>query len=93
MATYLCGYSMVMSSYSVLIKGQSEQSLDFHTDTLLPPPWPEHALVCNGTYLLTDFDPEKGSTVFMPGSHKLRRGPTAEERSVTRDPSAVSIEA
>jgi hypothetical protein len=45
MTTYLCGYSEILSSFSALVKGPNKSSFDFHSDTLLPPPWPEHALV------------------------------------------------
>lgn len=95
MTTYLCGYSMVMSSYAALLKGPNRSNFHFHTDTLLPPPWPRHAFVCNGTYLLTDFDRESGATAFMPGSHKWGRAPMGDEALVGEggNPDAVVVEA
>ena len=93
LTTYLCGYSEILSSYSALVKGPNKSSFYFHSDTLLPPPWPEHALVCNATYVLTPFDKEHGSTAFVPGSHKFRRGPSGAESDVLRHPDAIAIEA
>ena len=93
MTTYLCGYSEILSSYSSLVKGPNKSSFNFHSDTLLPPPWPEHALVCNATYVLTPFDREHGSTAFVPGSHKLKRGPIGSESDVLTNPNTIAIEA
>ena len=48
-----------------------------HTDqTFHPAPLP---LVCNATYLLTDYTQENGALCFIPGSHRLQRHPLPEE--------------
>ena len=93
LVTHLCGYSAVLSSYSALVKGPNKSDFNFHSDILLPAPWPDHALVCNATYVLTPFDREHGSTAFLPGSHKWGHGPTEEESKVDRHPDAEAIEA
>jgi hypothetical protein len=93
LTTYLCGYSEILSSYSSLVKGPNKSIFQFHSDILLPPPWPDHALVCNATYVLTPFDREHGSTAFLPGSHKFKRGPLGKESDVLANPDAVPIEA
>ncbi len=93
MTTYLLGYSMVLSSMGALVKGPNATCLDFHADTLLPPPWPGHAQVANATYCLTDYSRDLGSTAFLPGSHKLCRGPHALEANVEDNPRAVAVEA
>ena len=92
MTTYKVGYSMILSSMLGLLKGPNRQALNFHTDTLLPPPWPEHALVCNATYVLTEYTRENGCLAFVPGSHKLCRGPKGSEANVFENPDTFPVE-
>ena len=92
MTTYKLGYSMILSSMLALLKGPNKQPLDYHTDTLLPPPWPEQALVCNATYVLTEYTRENGALAFVPGSHKLRRGPQGSEAKVLENPNTFAVE-
>ncbi len=82
LATYLCGYDVVLSSLSASMKGPGETRFRLHTDTRLPSPLPTQALLCKGIYLLTDFNRDNGSTVFVPGSHKWCRNPVASETSI-----------
>ena len=82
MASYLCGYSVVLSSMGCFMKGPNVSSFLLHTDTPLPSPLPPHSLVCNLTYVLTEFNRENGATAFVPGSHKLCRGPEGLEAKV-----------
>ena len=95
MASYLCGYSVILSSMGFFVKGPNKSSFELHTDTPLPPPLPPHAVACNLTYVLTEFNRENGSTAFVPGSHKWCRNP--ERAEVNLDPStnsdAVAIDA
>ncbi len=91
--TYLCGYGVVLSSMGCFLKGPNKTPVDLHCDTLLPSPYPHEALVCNATYLLTDFSRENGSTAFVPGSHKWCRAPRGEEGLVEHNPQAVAVEA
>ena len=79
LATYLCGYDVVLSSLSSAMKGPSNTRFRLHTDTRLPSPLPTQALQCKGIYLLTDFNRDNGSTAFVPGSHKWCRNPVASE--------------
>lgn len=95
MTTYLLGYSSVLSGMSCFVKGPNETPFAFHSDTLIPAPLPPHALICNATYLLTDFDRESGATAFVPGSHKWGRHPRAHEAVVCgpgANPRAVPAE-
>ncbi len=82
LASYMCGYSVVLSSMGCFMKGPNESSFSLHTDTPLPSPLPPHALVCNCTYVLTEFNRENGGTAFVPGSHKWCRGPEGSEAKV-----------
>lgn len=95
LATYLCGYDVVLSSLSSSMKGPSETPFRLHTDTRLPSPLPTQALLCKGIYLLTDFDRDNGSTAFVPGSHKWCRNPVASETMVGEggNNDAVPVEA
>ena len=95
LATYLCGYDVVLSSLGASMKGPGNTRFRLHTDTRLPSPLPTQALLCKGIYLLTDFDRDNGSTVFVPGSHKWCRNPVASETSIGEggNDQAVAVEA
>ena len=94
MATYLCGYSVVLSSMGCFMKGPNVSTFTLHTDTPLPSPLPPQALVCNLTWVLTDFNRQNGSTAFVPGSHKWCRAPIGREAVVGEggNPAAVPVE-
>jgi hypothetical protein len=94
MATYLCGYSTILSSMTCFMKGPNETCLDLHSDCFLPDPWPSHAMLSASTYLLTDFSREDGCTAYVPGSHRLCRRPRPEEISIGEggNPNAVPVE-
>ena len=79
LATYLCGYDVVLSSLSSFLKGPSNTRFRLHTDTRLPSPLPTQALLCKCIYALTDFNRDNGSTALVPGSHKWCRNPVAGE--------------
>ena len=95
MTTYLCGYSVVLSSMGAFLKGPNKTQFGLHCDTLLPPPLPPQALVCNATYVLTEFNRDNGSTAFLPGSHKLCRSPRPHEAKLGEggNPDAIAVEA
>ena len=93
MSTYLLGYQCVMSSMTAFVKGPNKVNLDLHCDTLLPNPLPDHALVCNCTYALTDYNKENGSIAFVPGSHKKNRAPNKSETTLSKDSNAIHIDA
>lgn len=93
MATYLVGYQCHLSAMNAFIKGPNRTNLDLHCDTLLPDPLPDHALVCNCTYALTDYNLENGSIAFVPGSHKLNRAPTKTEAVLSKNPDVIHVDA
>ncbi len=95
LATYLCGYDVVLSSLTSHMKGSNKTHFRLHTDTRLPSPLPTQALLCKCIYLLTDFNREQGSTAFVPGSHKWCRNPAADETGIGEvgNGAAVPVEA
>ena len=92
MATYLCGYGVILNSMGCFMKGPNNTPLALHSDTGIPSPLPPTSLVCNMTYVLTDFDREKGSTAFVPGSHKWCRTPMGAETRVRDNPRVVAVD-
>ena len=95
LATYLCGYDVVLSSLISSMKGPGGIPFRLHTDTRLPSPLPTQALQCKCIYLLTDFNRDNGGTVFVPGSHKWCRNPQAHETAIGEggDPRAAAVDA
>ena len=88
---YLVGDDAVLSTCMSRIKGRGVLPLMLHTDqTFHPAPLP---LVCNATYLLTDYTRENGALCFMPGSHRLQRNPLPQENFYLGGLDRVSAEA
>lgn len=83
------GASFLVSNFSANITAPGSGRMPLHADQgYVDPPWAEHALACNVGWLLDDFTAENGGTCYVPGSHKLGRGPRAGEAVET-----VAIEA
>ena len=93
LASYLCGYSVILSSMGCFMKGPNQSSFTLHTDTPMPSPLPPHSMVCNLTYVLTEFNKENGSTAFVPGSHKWCRAPEGNEANPDQNVDAIAVEA
>lgn len=91
MATYLCGYRAILLTMGCFIKGPNKTPLPLHCDAMGPSPLQANATECNLTYVLTDYSPENGSTVFVPGSHKWCRQPVGDECNVIENPSAIPV--
>ncbi len=82
--TYLLGESCLISSMTSMVKGPGKLKLDLHSDVLMiPPPFPTYATGANATWAASDYSAANGSTWFWPGSHKLCRQPTPEEKEDT----------
>ena len=77
MVRYLVGDDAVLSTCVGRIKGRGSLPLMLHTDQAFHPA--SLPLVCNATYLLTDYTRENGALCFVPGSHRLQRNPLPEE--------------
>jgi ectoine hydroxylase-related dioxygenase (phytanoyl-CoA dioxygenase family) len=77
---YLLGENMTLNNNLGYVKGKSDQHLRIHVDTLMvPDPLPEYRHLINMTIALTDYTLSGGCIGIVPGSHKLRRHPTADE--------------
>ena len=88
---YLVGEDAVLSTCMSRIKGRGVLPLMLHTDQAFhPAPLP---LVCNATYLLTDYTRANGAVCFVPGSHRLHRNPLPEENFDLGGLDRVSAEA
>ena len=65
-----------LSSITANIAGRGGHRMILHADQgFHPEPWPDHALACNGAWLLDDFTEENGATLVVPGSHAEGRNP------------------
>lgn len=74
---YILGDSVLLSSATSTLKGPGRLPFFLHCDqTIHPIP---QSLVCNATYLLSDYSPENGGLCFVPGSHRLMRQPLPAE--------------
>jgi ectoine hydroxylase-related dioxygenase (phytanoyl-CoA dioxygenase family) len=87
---YLIGKSANLTTCLSLIKGQGEDDLALHIDSVItPPPLSPHQQFCNVTWALTDYSRENGALCFAPGSHKYLRAPMPGEGIADR----VAVEA
>lgn len=67
----------IISSVTSMLKGPGVVPLPLHSDQPIHPI--PRSLVCNATYLLTDYSRDNGAICFIPGSQKLMRQPGAAE--------------
>ena len=80
MATYLLGESCIISNCLAGVKGPGTVDLGLHCDNvMIPAPFPAYAQVCNVTWALTDYTPDSGPLVYVPGSHRFGRHPNRGE--------------
>jgi hypothetical protein len=77
---YLLGENMILNNSLAYVKGKTDKFLRMHSDTLMvPEPLPDYRHLINMSVALTDYTLEGGCIGIVPGSHKLRRHPTAVE--------------
>lgn len=80
LVTHLLGENAILSNCLAFIKGPGKDDLNLHTDNVyIPAPFPNHAQVCNVTWLLTDYTKDDGALCFVPGSHQFARHPEPGE--------------
>lgn len=81
LASYILGSSLRIYQSSSILKAGKINPVFMHCDTLsVPPPLPPWGMVCNVTWVLSDYTRENGALFMVPGSHKLCRHPTLAEQ-------------
>jgi ectoine hydroxylase-related dioxygenase (phytanoyl-CoA dioxygenase family) len=81
LVTYLLGESCLLSSMGCHFRGPGGVPLMLHSDNGngIPPPFSSTSVVANVNYALTRYSRAAGALAMVPGSHRLRRPPTAYE--------------
>jgi hypothetical protein len=80
--SYLLGESCRLQGMTGVKKGPGRDYMLLHADnnhSAQPVAFPALAEHANATWILTDYNEENGSTVFVDGSHKACRAPTSHE--------------
>lgn len=78
---YLMGASCRLYTTSAFVKRGRVAPTHLHTDTAgTPPPLYPFGLVCNISWILTDYTKERGTFAMVPGSHRWCRHPTPIEQ-------------
>lgn len=93
LAEFSVGGGFLLSIEATTVRGQNDPSMDIdlHADQVwIPAPFPEHNLFLTCCWATDDFTLESGATMVVPGSHRHRRMPTAEE--VAAKDGAIAIE-
>lgn len=79
---FLLGRGAQFSQLSGSRRRQGKGSLGLHADnSWFPEPLPEWEISCTGCFVTDEFTLESGATMVIPGTHKLKRHPTAAERA------------
>jgi len=77
---YLMGASARLFTTSAFVKKGKAAPTHLHTDSAgTPPPLYPFGLVCNISWILTDYTKERGTFAMVPGSHRYCRHPTPIE--------------
>ena len=95
-AEFSCGKAMragrFVGSIKHEFKGEGDGALGLHADqNWMPVPFPEHNLVMTFCFACEGMTRAGGATCVVPGSHRLRRPPTAKEVE-TAEPVAIETE-
>ena len=80
LARYLLGTSCRLFTTSTFVKRGKVSSTPLHVDPQgNPPPLYPYSVVCNISWILTDYTEKKGTFAIVPGSHRYCRHPTQAE--------------
>jgi ectoine hydroxylase-related dioxygenase (phytanoyl-CoA dioxygenase family) len=81
LASYVLGASLRIYQSSAVMKAGKINPVYMHCDSVsVPPPLPPWGVVCNVTWILTDYSRENGALFMVPGSHRLCRHPTLADQ-------------
>jgi hypothetical protein len=77
LARYMMGASCHLWNTSSLVKEGPVGTTRMHCDSMgVPTPLPPNGVVCNVSWILTDYTKEKGTFCMVPSSHRWCRHPT-----------------
>lgn len=80
-AQSVLGRGMILGAMSGTYKEAGPGLIDLHADyPLVRPPFPEPGLIAVACWALDDWSEDAGPTWVIPGSHRLHRGPTRDDR-------------
>jgi ectoine hydroxylase-related dioxygenase (phytanoyl-CoA dioxygenase family) len=80
LARYMMGASCRLFTTSTFVKRGKATSTPLHVDSQgNPPPLYPYAVVCNISWILTDYTEENGTFAIVPGSQRYCRHPTKTE--------------
>jgi hypothetical protein len=77
----ILGEDLIASSFTANIVGPGAPGGGWHADYpywMMRPPFPVGFLAAQTIWMLDDFTPQNGATVWIPGSQKFQRPPTPE---------------
>ena len=81
MGAYLMGASARVYNQSAIVKAGEIGPTHLHCDSFfVPAPLPAYGLVCNCSWLLSEYTIEKGALCMVPGSHRYCRNPSKDEQ-------------
>lgn len=94
---YLIGRSAVLSSMTCHFKGPGGACLPLHSDNSngIPAPFSMISQVANVNYALTPYSEAAGALAMVPASHRLCRGPRADEVMLggeSGNPNAIAMD-
>ncbi|MCY4657058.1 MAG: phytanoyl-CoA dioxygenase family protein [Gammaproteobacteria bacterium] len=91
MAEFSVGRGFLLSQVAASVRPKDAGALGLHADNnWIPAPFPAHNMLLTGCWACDEFTKENGSTLVIPGSHVLKRHPTAQEIQEKRG--AIAIE-
>ncbi len=78
---FMCGSGALAYQLTASVRPKGSPALFLHADhgASIPAPFPEHNYIVTACWACDDYTREGGATLVVPGSHTLRRQPTAEE--------------
>jgi hypothetical protein len=83
---FLVGRGAILSQLIGSIRKAGPGSLGLHADnSWFPEPFPPWEIMCTACWVTDEFTQESGSTLVIPGTHKLKRHPPREVRKSLQD--------